>query len=141
MLRFERTSYIAATVLALLVAKSQASYEIELNVRGFFESFTQRAFTSAADRWSSVVTDSLEPVTDMTGTDQLCGEYPAVINNLYICGRWIPIDFFGGVLGFAGPTVFRQGSNIPAAGIMAFDKFDILTLLVAGQLNGVIVST
>ena len=120
---------------------SDSTYEIDLDVNGIIETFSSGFFTSAAEKWASAITGDVPDVQGIEGDSQICGPYPTEIDDLWICGRFQPIDFFGGVLGMAGPTIVRTDSNIPAAGIMLFDKFDLPGMWIDGTVQGIIVST
>lgn len=136
---------VITTLLAVLapqVVKAQMdSYEIDLDVNGFVEFFTRQFFTSAAEKWASAVVGDVPDVEGIEGDSELCGPFPESIDDLWICGRFRAVDFFGGVLGLAGPTLVRTEGNIPAAGIMLFDKFDLPGMWIDGRIQGVIVST
>ena len=132
-----------AAILAVLSPHTAASaeFKIDINATGILEFFTQSLFTSAADKWSSVITGDL-PDVDMSDVEQesaLCGPFPEKIDDLWICARWVPIDFFNGILGMAGPTLVRTDTQLTVAGLMAFDKFDFFTMLLQGSLGGVFV--
>ncbi|WP_227269581.1 leishmanolysin-related zinc metalloendopeptidase [Roseobacter weihaiensis] len=74
----------------------------------------QSVFTQAAARWDTILDTSLEPVT-------VDGQQ---IDGILIEAAILPIDGAAGVLGQAGPTVLRAGSELPAKGIMQFDTAD-----------------
>ncbi|GFE50251.1 peptidase [Roseobacter cerasinus] len=73
------------------------------------------AFTRAADRWDSIIETAFEPVT-FEGRR---------LDGLLIEVSISPIDGPEGVLGQAGPTALRPGSELPVAGIMQFDTADV----------------
>ena len=136
-------SFALAAILAVLAPHNVVSkeFQIEVNATGILEFFTQGFFTRAAEKWSSVITGDL-PDVDMSDVEEdslLCGPFPPVIDDQWICARWIPVDLFGGILGLAGPTLVRTDSQLTVAGIMAFDKFDFFTMLFQGSLGGVFV--
>ena len=71
-------------------------------------------FTRAAARWDTIVNTLFDPVT-VDGRE---------IDGILIEAAITPIDGPEGVLGQAGPTVLRPGSELPAKGIMQFDTAD-----------------
>lgn len=73
------------------------------------------AFIRAAERWDAIIETAFEPVTfDGRRLDGLLIEVSIA-----------PIDGPEGVLGQAGPTALRPGSELPLAGIMQFDTADV----------------
>ncbi|MCV3271995.1 leishmanolysin [Roseobacter sinensis] len=73
------------------------------------------AFTRAADRWDAIIETAFEPI-DFDGRR---------LDGVLIEVSIAPIDGPDGVLGQAGPTALRPGSELPVAGIMQFDTADV----------------
>ena len=87
----------------------------------------QPVFESAAARWESVIIGDVEdydssrlPEPPLPGCT-----YPAVIDDLYICGVIEPIDGPGNLVGTGRANFLRDGSNLPVAGEMVFDADDL----------------
>ncbi|KIT16734.1 leishmanolysin-related zinc metalloendopeptidase [Jannaschia aquimarina] len=85
-------------------------------------------FEDAARRWDAVVETGFDPLVFEGET----------LTGLRIDVSIEPIDGEAGVLGQAGPTVLRPGSELPATGIMAFDTADADALDEGGRLRDVI---
>ncbi|CUH39882.1 Leishmanolysin [Jannaschia seosinensis] len=85
-------------------------------------------FEDAARLWDDVLDTDLPPVDHQGRT------LPGLVIDVSIA----PIDGPQGVLGQAGPTVLRPGTELPAAGIMAFDTADADALDAGGRLRDVI---
>ncbi|WP_198000954.1 Calx-beta domain-containing protein [Gimesia fumaroli] len=91
---------------------------------------SQRAiFQQAAARWSEII---LGDVPDV----MVAGF--GLVDDLVIEASAPFIDGVGGILGSAGPRTVRNGSFIPASGVMRFDSADIAALEASGQLVDVI---
>lgn len=86
------------------------------------------AFTRAADRWDTIIDTEFEPVT-FEGRR---------LDGLLIEVSVEPIDGAAGVLGQAGPTALRPGSELPVAGIMQFDTADVERLEADGSFEDVV---
>lgn len=116
--------------LALTLSEANSS-QFAINVR-FLGGLTptQRAvFDAAAARWSEVIVGDL-PTATVDG---------AAIDDVLIDAQGIAIDGANGVLGQAGPTLLRNDSRLPAAGIMEFDIGDLAQLEASGGLLNVII--
>ena len=97
-------------------------------------------FEAAAALWESAIIGDL-PDVESTEFDKLpfiegC-TYPAVVDDLYICGTMAQIDGVGLVAGRARPTFIREGDDdgegaLPSAGEMMFDLADINDLRAKG---------
>ena len=85
-------------------------------------------FEDAARFWDDVVDTSFPEITHEERT----------LTGVTIDVSIAAIDGPEGVLGQAGPTVLRPGSELPAAGIMAFDTADADALDAGGRLRDVI---
>ena len=96
-------------------------------------------FAEAVARWKSVIVGDLPsfesaPLTTAT----TCTEYPATIDDLYLCGVSASIDGPGQVLGSAGPEFIRTSSGLTISGSMTFDTADIDGLRADGTFLGVV---
>ena len=78
----------------------------------------QEFFRATAQRWSEIIPEGLPTVTGISGTGK-CGPYPTVVDDLYICATYEKLD--PGIVGLAGPILFRQDSGLPYIGQMTFD--------------------
>lgn len=122
-----------------------ASYAITLNFISSISSSQQAAFSSAAGRWSQVITGNLPSFVANPGVIPagFCGiAHPAfvgIIDDLLIWVEVTNIDGPGGVLGQAGPCGLRTSSpTLPVLGIMQFDAADLTTIENNGTLDDVI---
>ena len=96
----------------------------------------QAIFTTAANRWSQIITGDVPDVT-VSGsffTDNM----QRVVDDVSIEASAPFIDGVGNVLGSAGPTGVRSTSRIPAVGTMRFDSADVASLESSGRLQDVI---
>lgn len=98
------------------------AFNIALNYTGDQAYLTY--FQQARTFWQNVITADLP---DSGGIDDL--RIAATINS---------IDGVGGVLGSAGPTTLRGGSNLPITGTMQFDSADMSNMVSNGTLLRVI---
>lgn len=98
------------------------AFNIALNYTGDQAYLTY--FQQARTFWQNVITADLP---DSGGIDDL--RISATINS---------IDGVGGVLGSAGPTTLRGGSNLPITGTMQFDSADMSNMVSNGTLLRVI---
>jgi hypothetical protein len=87
------------------------------------------AFTAAETRLEQVITGDIPDVT-VTGL--------GLVDDIVINASGIAIDGVGGILGQAGPTMLRPGTNLPITGAMQFDTADLGALEQSGQLTSVI---
>ncbi|MCF2869708.1 matrixin family metalloprotease [Octadecabacter sp. G9-8] len=101
---------------------------ITLVFSGEFTAARRAVFERAAQRWETIIETQFEPI-EFEGTD---------ITGVRIDASIADIDGPSGVLGQAGPTVLRPGSELPLVGIMEFDQADIVTLENAGSFEDVI---
>ncbi|MGB3553111.1 MAG: leishmanolysin-related zinc metalloendopeptidase [Jannaschia sp.] len=88
----------------------------------------RRAFEVAAARWDGVIDTAFDPLI-VDG---------ATLTGVRIDVSIAPIDGPEGILGQAGPTILRPGSELPATGIMAFDEADAAALERGGRFGDVI---
>lgn len=101
---------------------------ITLVFSGDFTAARRAVFERAAARWDTVITTVFDPI-------QFEG---ATVTGVRIDASIVEIDGPSGVLGQAGPTVLRAGSELPLIGIMEFDQADVVTLENAGSFEDVI---
>jgi uncharacterized protein YjdB len=119
-----------------------AGYAITVCYVTSMTSAQRSAFQTAAARWAELITADL-PGGAITLQQNNCGTgSPAlngfVIDDLLIFAKVEPIDGPEGILGSAGPCVFRSIGGIPAVGTMRFDAEDLAMLEQEGQLVPVI---
>ena len=102
----------------------------------------QTAFTNAANFWRAAITGDLANVTVIVPDGTLCGATTPAVNELVddvlIYVEFLTIDDVGGILGSAGPCVFRSTGGLPALGGMKFDIADLGALEASNDLEGVI---
>lgn len=103
-------------------------FEIEVRFLGGLSPTQMVAFTDAAQRWAQIIKGDLPPVI-VDGV---------TIDDVLIDAEGVVIDGPSGVLGQAGPTHIRPGSNLPAKGIMSFDTADLDRMEADGSLTDVI---
>ncbi|MBM4068042.1 MAG: hypothetical protein FJ271_03735 [Planctomycetes bacterium] len=112
--------------------KATASgFQITLRYTDNSVTASQKAiFSQAAQRWSEVIVGDLPDgfVSGIGAVDDLV----VSISAPNIDGRY-------GVLGQAGPTHLRNGSNLPLAGIIEFDRADMAGVQADGSLYAVAV--
>jgi Leishmanolysin len=115
------------------LAATTSPFTIDVRFLGGLNARQRKAFTSAADRWTTVIVGDLPPVL-------ADGE---AIDDVLILAQGVPIDGPGAILGQAGPTHLRPASAgnaafLPARGAMSFDTADLAKMEAAGTLNDVI---
>ena len=69
-----------------------------------------------ADTWETILLGDIPDVQSVPGI--------GFVDDVFIDASLEQIDGGGGILGFAGPTFIRSGSNLPVAGEMTFDIAD-----------------
>ncbi len=105
-----------------------SAFAIEVRFLGGLSPTQQAAFADAAQRWAQIIKGDL-PSVIIDGV---------TIDDVLIDAEGVVIDGPGGVLGQAGPTHIRPGSNLPAKGIMSFDTADLDRMETDGSLTDVI---
>jgi len=93
----------------------ETAFSIDLRFLGGLTTAQQDAFDAAARRWAQIILSDLPSV-------EVNGE---VVDNIVIEAQGKPIDGPSNTLGMAGPTFLRNGSLLPAWGIMYFDTDDL----------------
>ncbi len=106
-----------------------SQYNIDIRILGGLTPSQQDAFAIAAKRWSSIIIGDVPDATLPNGE---------LIDDIKIDARGAFIDGVGGILGQAGPTWIRNGSFLPIAGVMTFDRDDLQKLEDDGLLLAVI---
>ena len=101
---------------------------ITLTYSGQLSETRRAAFDAAAAYWDSVVETGFDAV-------ELEGE---TLTGLRIDVAITAIDGPAGILGQAGPTVLRPGTELPVAGVMEFDDADAAALEEGGRFEDVI---
>ncbi|WP_281825550.1 leishmanolysin-related zinc metalloendopeptidase [Jannaschia rubra] len=86
------------------------------------------AFTRAAARWDAVIETRFDPL-DVEGQ---------LLTGPRITVAIAPIDGAQGILGQAGPTLLRPGSELPVAGVMQFDTADVEVLEAGARFEDVV---
>lgn len=107
-------------------AQSNSTFDIAVRYSG--DPSLKGFFTDAASRWSQVIVGDIPDFKLFRRT----------IDDLAIFASVTSIDGAGGILGQAGPILFRSGSNLPALGIMQFDEADVADLVSEGQFDEVV---
>lgn len=102
--------------------QNAGAFNIALNYTGDASYLTY--FQQARTFWENVITADLP---DSGGID-----------DVRISATIVSIDGSGGILGSAGPTTLRGGSNLPITGTMQFDSADMANMVANGSLLGVI---
>ena len=126
---FHDAGAIASWGLELETATMQEpAFVIDVRFQGGLTNAQQAAFTTAATRWSRIITADVPSVI-------VEGE---TIDDIVIDASGTAIDGRGGILGQAGPTQLRPGSFLPAAGVMEFDTADLAMMESDGSLVSVI---
>jgi hypothetical protein len=115
-----------------------SNYNIDLDLVGVSTS-DQAFFTNAKSRWESIIRGELTDILTSTFDPPSQGcVYPVIVDDLYICSRFVAMDGPGRVLGFAGPTYIRSANRLTITGEMEFDSADIASLKSNGNFETVI---
>lgn len=112
-----------------LTAAQPSNFSIGVRFQGGLTAAQQAVFEVAAARWSEIIIGDL-PAANVNGRR---------VDDLIIDARGTAIDGANGVLGQAGPTLLRNESRLPVAGVMEFDIGDLAQLEANGGLLNVIV--
>ena len=131
------TGAVDNSIHTFTVSAAASQYKIDvLFIDSSLTASQQAIFTSAANRWSEIITGDVPDVfvpgsffTDGVGR---------TVDDIAIEASAPAIDGVGGILGQAGPTGIRSGSSLPAVGSMAFDSADVASLESSGGLIDVI---
>jgi len=112
---------------------SLPGFQIEVVFTGGLTASQQAVFTTAANRWQSIITGDIPDV----GIDNT--RWGAAVDDIRINASGVAIDGVNGILGQAGPDYIRVPSFLPISGTMEFDTADLAILESSGQLNNVII--
>jgi hypothetical protein len=116
-------------------------YGITLCYTSTLTSTQRAAFESAAARWKTIITGDLADIAFSLAAGGCGATSPSVnlsVDDLMIFAGIEVIDGAGGILGSAGPCLFRASGTLPILGVMRFDVADIATMESAGTFEGVI---
>jgi hypothetical protein len=136
------TANIANTTLSTSFTETGTSpFKIELLFLTDTTPAQGDAFEAARHRWEGLIVGDLPDVALSASAGQ-CGTNSPMLNrqvdDVLILVTLEPIDGANGILGAAGPCFVRNGSRIPALGLMKFDVADLDLLEQSGLLNSVI---
>ena len=109
--------------------RTPSEFTIELRFDGGLTPNQRSVFQLAAARWQEVIVGNLPSVR----------VHGRLVDDVLIVAEGKHIDGPSGVLGQAGPTHTRPGSNLPARGIMEFDSADLARMEQDGSLVDVII--
>lgn len=119
---------------------STAGFNIDVKFKALPTLSQLQAFSAAAGKWESVLTNDLaaQPVVLSAGQCNSPGMNETV-DDLVIFAALEPIDGPGQILGSAGPCALRSGATgLTVVGSMRFDIADLAGLESSGRLNAVI---
>ena len=140
------------TLSAAGCSAGAAGYRLTLCFSSEMTVNQKAAFTSAAARWESIITNEPEDVlfadavaAGTCGTSSYRMPSGMIVDDLLIFASVVPIDGAGSILGSAGPCFARQANDVsfavgdfPVVGQMRFDQADVAKLETDNQLNSVI---
>ncbi|WP_043194304.1 leishmanolysin-related zinc metalloendopeptidase [Streptomyces sp. NRRL F-2664] len=134
---FESYKAVASATRAADLAETTSPFQIEVRFIGGLSNSQKDVFAEAAERWARVIVGDLETaiVRDFSGE--------VIVDDILIDAEGVLLDGVFGVLGEAGPRVFRPqtalaGAGLPAKAIMRFDKADLGQMEEDGSLLDVI---
>ena len=125
---------IPSTIAPVAPATSPTDSGYDITLQLINVSAEDRAvFEAAAALWESAVVGDLPDVDSSSFNTPPFVDgctYPAVVDDLYICGTMTNIDGVGMIAGQARPTFIRtvDAGRLPSAGEMIFDLADIADL-------------
>ena len=100
---------------------------------------TVSAYSTAVSKWQGLITGDVASIsTSGLNSDSCARAYPAVIDDIHICGKDEPIDGPGKILGSAGPSYLRTSDGTSICGNMRFDSADVQGLITGGNWEAVI---
>jgi hypothetical protein len=105
-------------------ANLKAGYDIQINFSGTWTVALQKAFIDASEYLSTVI---LGDVADVTAPRRFATD------DITISASLKDIDGVNGIIGQAGPTVWRTANYLPAGGTMEFDIADAQAMLDEGN--------
>ncbi|WP_405423028.1 leishmanolysin-related zinc metalloendopeptidase [Streptomyces erythrochromogenes] len=134
---FESYKAVASATRAADLAETTSPFQIEVRFVGGLTNNQKDVFAEAAERWARVIVGDLETaiIRDFSGD--------VIIDDILIDAEGVFLDGLLGVLGEAGPRIFRPqtalaGAGLPAKAIMRFDKADLGQMEDDGSLLDVI---
>lgn len=100
-------------------------------------------FEAAAAKWESVISGDLPELSRSELDDEAPSgcTYPRLIDDIYICGKFAPIDGPGNTAGFARPLFLRGTSDnvgLPVTGEVVIDVDDLLSARQANLLDDLV---
>ena len=115
------------------------NYNIELDLVGVNAS-DLIFFADSELRWESIIRGDLASASTLFFDPPEAGcVYPEVVDDLYICARYVAIDGPNKIVGSAGPRYTRSSTNLlTITGDMEFDSADINNLKSRGNFGSVI---
>jgi adhesin/invasin len=131
-------TFLTFTATAVSVT---SNFNLKVEYRSPVTLTQENAFAAAAARWSNIILGDVPDVHlllaagDCFDTQRLINED---VDDVLIFVEVVSIDGPGGVLGSAGPCVLRNGTLLPAMGLMRFDQADLSVLQASGELADVI---
>ena len=115
----------AAPTKAPATVAPTLSYNIDLDLFGI-DASDSALFTNAKLRWESIIRGDLSDISTTGLAPPAAGcAYPSVVDDLYICARFVPIDGPFNVVGFAGPQYIRTLNSLTIIGDMVLDSADV----------------
>ena len=105
------------------------NFDIVVVFGGGLSASQEAAFTAAEHRWEQLIIGDV-PDVNIPGV--------GFVDDVQISVSSQPIDGSGGILGQAGPMDLRNGSFLPATGVIQFDTADLQALESSGRLEDVI---
>lgn len=120
-------------------------YKLTLCFTSEMTASQKAAFTTAAQRWESLITGDQADINFSEGiANTACGGNAfsiapgTIVDDLMIFASLVPIDGPSNVLGSAGPCFIRNSNKLTVAGSMRFDIADISNMEANGSFNSVI---
>jgi hypothetical protein len=117
-------------------AYAASGYHVDLRLLTTATDTQWAAFTGAADRIAEVIVGGLPPM-NVDGRRCAGNALSGEVAGLLVLVRLRAIDGPSGILGQAGPCVFRS-SGFPSVGYMEFDTADLASLEEDGRLQSTI---
>lgn len=113
-------------------ATGAAGFTVTVRFLSSMSASQQEAFTTAAAKWSAIITGDLPDVPVSVAAATCGANSPALnetVDDVLIFATISAIDGVGKVLGSAGPCFVRSGTNgLTVIGEMQFDEADVASL-------------
>lgn len=122
-------------------AGTAETFDIQLQYVSSLSADALAAFTSAENRWESVIQRGIPAVNISLTAGQCLAGAPAVsqtVDDVFIQVKVVPDDGPGGRLAFAGPCLVGSVDKLPRVGSMSFDQDDVANLVASGTLDDVV---